>query len=317
MDWFEQVVKEQQDHIVHTLQASMQKLAKACSRLWQKPDELDKRLCLCRQKIEQTPCRLLYAMDIHGIQISSNISNQGLEPSFRGQDLSARPYMEKVRSGTDFILSDVYLDTASRKPRITALQKIAYRNRTLGYLAADFGLNDLPLKVGHQNLKPEWRQIKGDPSIRGTLFMQTRTISPMDHHLGEVLSVIESLVCDQGIFHVKLHFSSSRATLWHTDDPFRYNLHVLDEIIDPRVCLAYSRKNYAQDAIVDKSLIRPVMDTLQQLREADETIYLRSASLNIMNGLVGLTFSCDGSHYMQVEDFLSKKLDFWFGSRAA
>ncbi|TNF99273.1 MAG: hypothetical protein EP297_05995 [Gammaproteobacteria bacterium] len=317
MDWFEQVVKDQQDNIVHILQASMFKLATTCSRLWQKPDELDKRLCLCRQKIEQTPCRLLYAMDIHGIQISSNISDLGLDTTVRGQDLSNRPYMEKVRSNAEFILSDVYVDAATRKPRITALQRIAHKNRTLGYLAADFGLNDLPLKVAQQNLKPQWRQIKGDPSIRGTLFMQTRSISQMDNHLSEVLSVIESLICDQGIFHAKLHFSSSRATLWHLDDPYRYNLHVLDEIINPRVCLAYSRKKYIDNAVIDKSLVRPVMDTFQQLREADETIYLRSASLNIMNGLVGLTFSCDGSHYMPVEDFLSKKLDFWFGSRAA
>ncbi|HEY9149394.1 MAG TPA: hypothetical protein VIQ75_01225, partial [Gammaproteobacteria bacterium] len=49
------------------------------------------------------------------------------------------------------------------------------------------------------------------------------------------------------------------------------------------------------------------------LRLADDTIYLRSASLNIMNGMLGLTFSCDGSHYMPVQDFLARDLDFWFG----
>jgi hypothetical protein len=30
----------------------------------------------------------------------------------------------------------------------------------------------------------------------------------------------------------------------------------------------------------------------------DENIDLRSGSLNIYNGIVGLNFSCDGSHYM-------------------
>ena len=52
------------------------------------------------------------------------------------------------------------------------------------------------------------------------------------------------------------------------------------------------------------------------LRFADETIYLRSCSINIMNGMLGLTFSCDGSHYMPVEEFLDKDLSFWFGSLA-
>jgi hypothetical protein len=49
------------------------------------------------------------------------------------------------------------------------------------------------------------------------------------------------------------------------------------------------------------------------LRFADETIYLRAASLNIVNGMVGLNFSCDGSHYMHYEEFLEKSMPFWFG----
>jgi hypothetical protein len=50
------------------------------------------------------------------------------------------------------------------------------------------------------------------------------------------------------------------------------------------------------------------------LRFADETIYLRSASINIMNGMLGLTFSCDGSHYMPISEFLDRNLSFWLGT---
>ena len=32
-----------------------------------------------------------------------------------------------------------------------------------------------------------------------------------------------------------------------------------------------------------------------------------AASLNIMNGFVGLTFSCDGSHYLDYRDFLDSE----------
>ena len=45
----------------------------------------------------------------------------------------------------------------------------------------------------------------------------------------------------------------------------------------------------------------------------DETLYLRSGSLNIFNGMVGLTFSCDGSHYMPWRELLEKSVDFWVG----
>jgi hypothetical protein len=36
----------------------------------------------------------------------------------------------------------------------------------------------------------------------------------------------------------------------------------------------------------------------------DETIYLRSGMLNVFNGMVGLTFLWDGSHYMPWDEFL-------------
>jgi hypothetical protein len=49
----------------------------------------------------------------------------------------------------------------------------------------------------------------------------------------------------------------------------------------------------------------------------DETIYLRSGMLNIFNGLVGLTFSCDGSHYMPWDEFLEKDIEFWVGKTSS
>jgi hypothetical protein len=61
----------------------------------------------------------------------------------------------------------------------------------------------------------------------------------------------------------------------------------------------------------------PVLEQFRQLRFMDENIYLRSGSLNIFNGTVGLNFSCDGSHYMNYREFLDKELQFWIGMRCA
>jgi len=58
--------------------------------------------------------------------------------------------------------------------------------------------------------------------------------------------------------------------------------------------------------------IRPVLERLKELRQVDENMYLRAGSLNVVNGLVGLNFSCDGSHYLKVEEFLSRDTRFWF-----
>ena len=54
-----------------------------------------------------------------------------------------------------------------------------------------------------------------------------------------------------------------------------------------------------------------MLDAMRELRLADQTIYLRSASINIFNGMVSLTFSCDGTHYMSCDEFLNRQGNFW------
>lgn len=318
MDWLEKSISRQRDYIEGFLREPMSMLAGICAGNWHNRVQLDLALKnFLRQKTDHR-CRLLYAIDSHGLQYSSNISDYALDETVIGWDLSNRPYLSGIDSAKSdpFVLSEVYVDKQTRNPCITAIHDIRRDDEILGYIAADFGLKDLPLKNVDEDQSGTWRQIKGDPAIRSTLFQQTRIHSAMDEHVDEVLNVVESLITEQGVFHAKLHFSSSRATLWSYDDPYRYRLHVLEEIINPDVCLVYAKAAYPKDAAIPASLAPRVLQVFKALREADENIYLRAASLNIMNGLVGLNFSCDGSHYMPAEDFLQKDLVFWFGNNA-
>ncbi|QVL49173.1 MAG: hypothetical protein KFB96_01160 [Thiocapsa sp.] len=70
---------------------------------------------------------------------------------------------------------------------------------------------------------------------------------------------------------------------------------------------------YPIDAVIPSTDIVPVLDRLKGLRLVDENIYLRQSSINLFNGMVGLTFSCDGSHYMPHGQFLGADTAFWFG----
>jgi hypothetical protein len=157
-------------------------------------------------------------------------------------------------------------------------------------------------------------QLKGDPAIRSGLFHQARVTSPMDERIDTVLDLLAELITVNGVFHAKLHFSSSRATLWTVDDPYRFHIHGIDELSSPDLCLAYPRRDYPADAEIPEDAIAKILRCFRDLRFMDETIYLRSGMLNIFNGLIGLTFSCDGSHYMPWEEFLDKSLGFWLGT---
>ena len=301
-------IEEQKLSLSARLAAPMEHLARQCAVVWPEKTALDRAL---QAGLPSIPlCRLVYALDPSGKQISANVSAQGLSERFYGQDLSERPFMSNVLPSRGFILSDVYISRLNERPTVTAVLAVLKEDRVAGFIAADFNLRDVPLSDTPHTASPGWRQIKGDPAIRQTVFMQQRAISDLDQHIDDVIATIKELMCERGIFHVQIHFSSSRATLWSMDDPFSYRVHVLDEIINPAVCLEYRKQAYPARATVRREQVRMVLEKFEQLRVADDVIYLRSGSLNIINGIVGLTFSCDGSHYIPVDEFLSEECKF-------
>lgn len=82
-----------------------------------------------------------------------------------------------------------------------------------------------------------WLQIKGDPSVRQFLFEQNRATSLFDQHIDEVHAIVVSLLARKGVFHTKIHYSSSQLTCWFARDPFCYEKFVREEVLagfDPR-----------------------------------------------------------------------------------
>jgi hypothetical protein len=222
--------------------------------------------------------------------------------------------MKEAVPSWGFLLSDAYISLYGNRPSLTALQVVRRDGETLGYLGADFDLRDLPVTGELYEESITWRQIKGDPAIRGTLFQQRRVESLMDINIDSACAILEELLTERGMFQGVIHFSSSRATIWLVDDPYRYRILDHEALTDPDVCLLYPPCPYPDNALIPRKQIGKLLDGMRQLRLADETIYLRSASINIFNGLVSLTFSCDGSHYMSWQEFLDKDMSFWLGS---
>ncbi len=261
-------------------------------------------------------CQSLYVLDVDGNQITASIGRDGVDRSQYARNRAGRDYMQNIIGVSDFRLSEVYFSENSKCPSLTAIQVIRDRvMQRVGFLGAEFDLRELPHTGAVCDELQQWRQLRGDPVIRGSLFNQRREDSVIDRRLDDVLNLMHELMIVRGVFHGKLHFSSNRATVWLTDDPFRYRLLGLGDLVNPDVCLAYPRRPYPDTAQVPVDLVLPVFERLRMLRLADENIYLRSGSLNIFNGVVGLNFSCDGSHYMNFREFLEKDARFWFGLR--
>ncbi len=313
-DSWKDAIYRQREELARLLHQPLAHLARQCVAAWGDREKLNQVLLTGFADIPH--CTYLYVLNTDGIQLCDNVSRDGILPGHFGRDRSQRPYMREAVPAWGFLLSDAYISLLAHHPSLTALHVIRTQEKPIGYLGADFDLRNLPVTASHYEEPGHWRQIKGDPSIRSTVFQQCRVESPMDRNMAQAFSILEELLTERGMFQAVIHFSSSRATAWFVDDPYRYRMLDHEALADPDICLAYPVRAYPADALMPKSSIVPILDGMRELRLADNVIYLRSASINIFNGMISLTFSCDGSHYMRYDEFLEKSVSFWLGNPA-
>lgn len=303
-------IYRQREQLAQLLREPLASLAEKCAPAWGRREQLNEILL---QGIAGIPhCTYLYVLGTEALQISDNVSSAGLVPGHYGRDRSRRPYMKEPIPPWGYLLSDAYITLSEHRPCLTALQVVHSTEGLLGYLGADFDLRRLPVTAEFYDEPGYWRQIKGDPAIRGTVFQQSRVESPMDRNLEQALSILEELVTQRGVFQCQIHFSSSQATIWTMDDPYRYRILDHEVLTDPDICLVYPTRPYPAGAQIPQVEVARILDTLRALRLADPTIYLRTGSINVFNGMVSLAFSCDGSHYMHYLELLLKGTSFWF-----
>lgn len=308
----QKTVRKQRQVLKDMLAESMAEVAEACAQKMHDHEALEQ-ILTGEMRIAEY-CKYLWVLDKHGRQITETVTRNGIKAGQIGRDRIARPYMQRALKGEDYYLSEAYISRNRKRPSLTAVKIIRDgQGEVLGYLGADFDLRELPHTADQYVEEKNWLQVKGDPAIRSSLFAQQRVESALDAQIDDILSLVEELILARGVFHAKLHFSSSRATLWRVDNPYSYQILNIDELTDPDIILAFRHQEYFEKAIVEPEKISRVFQQFKKLRFADETVYLRAGSLNVVNGMVGLNFSCDGSHYMDYNEFLDKNMAFWFG----
>jgi hypothetical protein len=308
----------QREQLARLLREPIARLAEKCAPAWGDREQLNAVLLDGFGSIPH--CTYLYCVGTDGVQICDNIHQSGRLPEHFGRDRSQRPYMKEAVPSWGFLLSDAYISLMKGRPSLTALQVVDADSRLdsgiLGYLGADFDLRNLPVTAELYEEPAAWRQVRGDPSIRNAVMYQCRVESQMDKHLDQTLSILEELLTNRGVFQCSVHFSSSQATIWTLDDPYRYRMLDDEALSDPDICLVYPPQSYPSDAVIPARDIVRILAALREMRMADENIYLRMSSINIFNGMISLTFSCDGSHYMRYDEFLGNGTQSWFGIAA-
>ncbi|MCB1348789.1 MAG: hypothetical protein KDK11_09165 [Maritimibacter sp.] len=152
-----------------------------------------------------------------------------------------------------------------------------------------------------------WMQIKGDPSIRAQLFDQERAESIFDTNIDRVHEIVLALFTAKGMFHTKIHYSSSQLTCWFARDPFCYEKFVREEVLEPGFLDRFPDADLAgRAALIDPDQTARILAEFRRLRLTDETLYLRNGAINLVNGMINMSFSCDGTQYIDHHSFFAQ-----------
>lgn len=309
--WIKPTITEQRKALVSLFEPVVLNIAKRSCSVWANTDQLNRVLS---EEFASIPhCHLLYAIDKLGKQVSANIASNSTDMSYYGQDLSRRPYSVSLYPKRHFMLSSVYISQTTGYPCISAVQPVIDEQQFYGFIVADFDIRSLPLSLENAS-KPFLLNVPIKNENATSLEQITpRVKTSLDQNLGGILDALYTLLSVHGIFHCTLHCSSGQAMLWHQDNPYQYHLCSAEHLLSSEVYQMYRPIAYPEKALISIEQIKQILERFHTLRVTDESVYLRSGSINVMNGMIGLSFSCDGSQYMPVDVFLNKHLSFWFG----
>lgn len=311
MSEFETIIQRERENLGKGMHNPMARLSDRLGLCWGDAAKMASEL---REGLGGVPyASRVIALNLEGERVGPIITKTGEQEG--KSDWREVPWFQETMPPWGFLLSAPH--KVGDGLGITALHRVSHGAEHVGFVAATLNLSDLPSireQIGEVGQIKEWSQIKGDPSIRAGLFRQTREPNAMDAGLPSAVLILGDLIMRRGMFQAVIHFSGSRATGWFMSDPHRYVLLDSKALTDPHRVLAFPLAEYPKDAEMPKDKVLEVINRMALLRMSDETIYLRSASVNIFNGLVSLTFSCDGTHYVPYKDFLDEKSGFWMAA---
>ena len=313
--WIKPTIGEQRKALITLIEPPMLNLSKQCTALWSDLEGLDQ---LLSKHFNSIPyCQLLYIIDKFGKQITSNVSAQVIDPQYREQDLSRRPYSVSLYPKRHFMLSSVYISQTNRRPCMSAVHPIiSNEQQFLGFLVADFEMSYLPLSSPTSNNKTSAFWLPSDCLLQR--YRQPPRVKKLfAQPLRAVQTILYQLISDYGLFQYTLHYSSGQIALWQLDDPYQYDLYTVEQFLSTNIFIDLSRHAYPSKAKISLQQVKQVLERFNDLHLVTGDFYLRSNSLNIINGIIELDFSYDGyQQYLPFDKFLNEDWSAWFGQVA-
>lgn len=181
--------------------------------------------------------------------------------------------------------------------------------------------------------------IKGDKSLRESVYNRKRAFNVVDKNLDELVKVWLYLLLETGAYRLVIGLNNAEVRIASVFDPFNTEVHIADDLLkteyidfhfnkisldekDKLIKRIYQMleedKTFAllshdwQQSLLDRN------DQMQQLTNTQdlhfilqnvpklrylEGYYLRSITINLFNSTVSMSFNCDGTQIMSHHKF--------------
>jgi len=181
--------------------------------------------------------------------------------------------------------------------------------------------------------------IKGDKSLRESVYNRERAFNNVDKNLEKLSEVWLYLLLETGAYRLVIGLNNAEVRISSVFDPFNTEVHLADDLLNPEYMDFHFNKiplkeksrlikrlykvmekdtafellspewqkslhvrNQKMEKLTDINDLRFIMENLPKLRDL-EGYYLRSITINLFNSTVSMSFNCDGTQIMSHKKF--------------
>ena len=201
------------------------------------------------------------------------------------------------------------------------------------------GKNKKNALVGYGFDENLMRSVKGDKSLRDSVYNRERTQSIVDDNIDDLLEVVLFLLLSTGVFRIVIGLNNGEIKTSSVFDPFNVEVHLTEDLLVPdyvfnHFCMialdekealikryyhmlehdhafeylskewqvAFHARNETMKQLTDENELRYIIEHIPALRNL-EGYYLRSAVINLFNSTIAMSFNCDGTQIMSHKKF--------------
>ncbi|HIB28842.1 MAG TPA: hypothetical protein EYO47_06160 [Candidatus Thioglobus sp.] len=183
------------------------------------------------------------------------------------------------------------------------------------------------------------RSVKGDESLKDSVYNRERTHNIVDKNIDELMEVILFLLLSTGIYRIVIGLNNGEIKTSSVFDPFNVEIHLAEDLLvadyvfdhfgmislEEKEALikryylmlehdqafeylseewqeAFHDRNQSMKQLTDENELRYIVEHIPALRNLDG-YYLRSAVINLFNSTISMSFNCDGTQIMSHKKF--------------